>query len=129
MWLRRVFGNAIDTTFVLPKDFEVVSLPKNEKFSSEFADFQLEFEREKGEQPKVFVKKSITFKENNLTLEQYGKLRELTNLLEKTQKEKVIIKGPESAQEPPEETPPQQQEQQEKEKEEAPQEPPEEPGK
>jgi tetratricopeptide (TPR) repeat protein len=89
-----------EMTFVLPKGFEVVTLPKDTKFNSDFADFTLVFEKEKGEQSKVFVKKTLTYKKNNLSIKQYAKLRELTNLLTKALKEKVIIKGPEQPEQP-----------------------------
>jgi len=91
-----------ETTFVLPKDFKLLSLPKNESFSSEFADFELTFEKEDGERPKVFANRKITFKKNNLSVKEYGKLRDLTSLLEKIQKEMPIIKGPEAPEPPPE---------------------------
>ncbi len=91
-----------EQTFVLPKGYGVGSLPEKQKFSSEFADFDILFEKEEGEQPKVYVKKTMTMKKNNLTVDEYKQLRELTSLIEKVQKEKIIIKPPEQPEAPPE---------------------------
>jgi hypothetical protein len=85
-----------ELTFVLPAGVQVKSLPGKESFSSEFALFELSFEKQEdapsGEK-RVLMARSLTFKENNLSVEQYGKLRELANLLQRTQREKVVIEG------------------------------------
>lgn len=103
----------VKVTFILPEGFEVVSVPESREFESQFADFKLTWvvpsqpQPDKEDSPpsggpKVFVEKMLRVKRNNLSIQQYARLRELTNLLLKAQKEKVTIKGPREDVEPPE---------------------------
>jgi tetratricopeptide (TPR) repeat protein len=81
-----------DYTYLLPKGFKIESLPQNQDFDSEFASFSLKFDKEEGESPKVFIKRTFTARSPIITTKNYPKMRELTNIMEKAQKENIIIK-------------------------------------
>jgi hypothetical protein len=81
-----------DYTYAIPKGFKIESLPQNEDFDSEFASFRLKFDKEEGESPKVFIKRTFTVKSPIITTKNYPKMRELTNIMEKAQNENIIIK-------------------------------------
>ncbi|MFH1421330.1 MAG: DUF3858 domain-containing protein, partial [Planctomycetota bacterium] len=79
-------------TYTIPKSLRVVTLPQNENFDSAFANFQLEFSKEEGNETKIFIKRKLTLRENVITTENYSKLRELMNIMEKAQNENVVVK-------------------------------------
>jgi hypothetical protein len=81
-----------DYTYAIPKGFKIESLPQNEDFDSEFASFRLKFDKEEGESPKVFIKRTFTVKSPIITTKNYPRMRELTNIMEKAQNENIIIK-------------------------------------